>query len=64
MLSLRLQELCYGNTKCKRQGLHLIKVICVYAFFSKHSDWTHALSLPPVSFETIYATVSEEQPVF
>lgn len=53
ILSLLLPGFCSWCTKCKRQGLHLIKVICVHIIFSKHSDWNHISSLPQVSSETI-----------
>lgn len=58
ILSLQLPEFCYWCTKCKRQGLHLIKVICVCIIFSKHSEWNHVSFPPKVSSETIWASFS------
>lgn len=58
VLSLQLPEFSYWCTKCKRQGLHLIKVICVRLIFSKHSEWNHISSLPKVSSETVCARFS------
>lgn len=46
ILSLQLPEFCYWCTKCKRQGLHLIKVICVHIILSKHSGWNHVSFYP------------------